>query len=232
MCCLNNCFLLTKYHNDSKMEETVQNTTVTNLVKYVYVSIWKKTTCWDYKTNWTKTFQDPSLQIFLSLLFKKVISNPWDKVKWTTQSTNSTLGALCELNNMEILGHPENKFIWRIQERKWNKLNHLWIHLLWKSDVYASECKCSHSPHSAKSQKTIEKCMQQVVGHIWTEDLLCTSLLLGWTSFRSAEKHKHETVRQKPTLIHKTLQAAGDKQWVKLIFFWLLGPQLLLFRFQ
>lgn len=42
MCCLNNCFLLTKYHNDSKMEETVQNTTVTNLVKCVSVSIWKK----------------------------------------------------------------------------------------------------------------------------------------------------------------------------------------------
>lgn len=135
------------------------------------------------------------------------------------------LGVLCDLNYMETLGHPEDKFIWRIQNKKWNKLSLLWIYLLQKSDLYARVC----IPHRAKSQKTIEKWMQQVIGHIWAEDLLCSSLLLGWTSCRSAEKHKHETVRQKTTLTHKTLQAAGDEQWVKLRFFWLLGQQLLLF---
>lgn len=35
-----------------------------------------------------KTKKHLSLQIFLSLLLRKVISTPWDKVKWTTQSPN------------------------------------------------------------------------------------------------------------------------------------------------
>lgn len=74
------------------------------------------------------------------------------------------------------------------------------------------------SPHSAESQEAIEQCMQQIIGHIWTEShhspLSGSFPLLSWTSFRSAEKQKRQRDKRQQWYIKhysQTLEKRGRR---------------------
>lgn len=73
-----------------------------------------------------------------------------------------------------------------------------------------------HSPHGAESQEAIEQCMQQIIGHIWTNGHHGSFPLLSWTSFRSAEKQKRQRdKRQQWYIKHYSpmLERSGGWNW-------------------